>query len=193
MRKKLLVGLTTVLFLFGIVCGAKAALVQWSSSIGGNDHWYEIVDSGKNGAWINAENNAIARGGHLVTINDAEEEAWLRSTFGTKIRYWIGFTDSASEGNWVWVSGESATYTHWDVGQPDNGTPPDYGEDFAVLNWNRDNGAWNDWDYLRYDYQKIDGIAEYNPVPIPGAVWLLGSGLVGFIALKRKKTDLNLV
>jgi hypothetical protein len=29
-------------------------------------------------------------------------------------------------------------------------------------------------------------VKDYNPVPIPGAVWLLGSGLVGLAGLRRK-------
>jgi len=47
-------------------------------------HWYDIVSSGSNGSWDNAESNAIALGGHLVTINDAKEESWLRKTFEKK-------------------------------------------------------------------------------------------------------------
>ena len=27
-----------------------------------------------------------------------------------------------------------------------------------------------------------------NPVPIPGAVWLLGSGLLGLLGIRRKKS-----
>ena len=29
-------------------------------------------------------------------------------------------------------------------------------------------------------------IAVYNPVPIPGAIWLLGSGLIGLVGIRRK-------
>jgi len=28
---------------------------------------------------------------------------------------------------------------------------------------------------------------DVSPVPIPGAVWLLGSGIVGLIGLKRRR------
>ena len=191
MKKKMLAGLAMGLFMFGMIGMAEASPIQWSSSIGGNDHWYEIVDSGGSGAWINAENNAKPLGvdGHLVTINDANEEAWLRITFGDDTRYWIGFSDSASEGNWIWSSGENVSYTHWDTGQPDNATPPSYGEDFAVLNWNTSSGAWNDWDHLRWDYSYISGIAEYSAVPIPATILLFGSGIASLagIRLKRRK------
>ncbi len=28
---------------------------------------------------------------------------------------------------------------------------------------------------------------QYNPVPVPGALWLLGSGLAGLVAMRRKR------
>lgn len=145
-------------------------------------HWYDIVSSGDNGAWVNAEANAQALGGHLVTINDAVEEQWLRTTFGSTTLYWIGFTDAAVEGTWVWASGESATYTHWNSGEPNNSASSNGGEDFAVLNRNTTTGAWNDWDHTRPGYPWTAGIAEYGgAVPGPGAILLgaLSSGLVG--------------
>jgi len=42
-------------------------------------------------------------------------------------------------------------------------------------------------------YSEANGVAnpitgETSPVPIPGAVWLLGSGLLGLVAVRRKKS-----
>lgn len=40
------------------------------------------------------------------------------------------------------------------------------------------NGADVDWDFVR--------VSQNAPVPLPGAVWLLGSGLAGLIGARRK-------
>ena len=57
---------------------------------------------------------------HLVTINDAAEQAWLEAVFGHKF-YWIGLrrvpTTSALSKRakewWQWDNGEPITYANW--------------------------------------------------------------------------------
>ena len=74
-----------------------------------NNHSYKRIHCE---SWDDAQAKATAAGAHLVAINDAAEQEWLVSIFGTA-PYWIGLTDVAKEGEWGWTSGEPATYTHW--------------------------------------------------------------------------------
>jgi len=88
--------------------------------------------------WQQAQSEAEALGGNLVTINDAAEQAWLQDTFGGNERLWTGLTDSATEGEFAWSSGANVNYTNWSQNQPDNFGR---GEDFTVF---LANGKWND-------------------------------------------------
>ena len=97
-------------------------------------HYYAQVDGL---TWVEAEAYAVRLGGHLVTINDQAEQDWLSATF-TQESVGIGLNDLASEGTWVWTSGEPVTYTNWDPGEPNNciecaGGPE--GEDIAAMNF----------------------------------------------------------
>ena len=62
-------------------------------------HRYVLTDGAM--TWTAAEAYAQTLGGHLVTVDDAAEQAWLTSNFGG-MSPWIGFTDQAVEGTWVW-------------------------------------------------------------------------------------------
>lgn len=109
-----------------------------------NGHSYKLTDLL---GWSEAENQAIQLGGHLVTINNREEELWLRGQFGTNAYLWIGFNDIGSEGNWQWASGEAASYTNWWTGEPNNHGGDGIEEDAAIMNWATPGpygDGWND-------------------------------------------------
>lgn len=106
-------------------------------------------------SWHEAEAYAQTLGGHLVTLNDRDEELWVKDTFGTETQYWIGFNDIDSEGTWVWSSGEPVTYTNWDPYEPNNccdcpdPSLPPICEDAAVMNWpSPDIGGHDSWNDL---------------------------------------------
>lgn len=174
-------------FLMIVACSIVALFYAGSLSAAiynpATGHYYELV-SGV-GDWSQAENSAIALGGHLVTINNQAEQDWLMSNFG-EARYWIGFTDMQIEGTWVWTSGEPITYTNWEPGEPNDYWQPG-GEDYAAMNWATDTGSWNDFGPDSHDIGTVQGgIAEIASVPIPAAVWFLGSGLIGIVGIRRK-------
>ncbi|CAK0773622.1 hypothetical protein CCP3SC15_4860001 [Gammaproteobacteria bacterium] len=74
-----------------------------------NGHSYLLSDYG---SWTEAQTQAQAMGGNLVTINNQAEQNWLLSTFGGSEHFWIGYTDSQVEGVWRWINGEVSTYTN---------------------------------------------------------------------------------
>jgi hypothetical protein len=105
-----------------------------------NGHTYYLLF---NSSWTDSENQAVGFGGHLATIRSAAENEWVRANvvnFDNSGRGgWIGLTDQAAEGDFVWISGEPVTYTNWSPGEPNNAG---LGE-----NWTQflgDVGTWND-------------------------------------------------
>jgi uncharacterized repeat protein (TIGR01451 family) len=150
MKKKLLVGvLLAVVIASQALYGTGISMANGGS--GGwvinpaNGHGYRLTERK---TWLEAEAQAVAWGGHLVTINEEAEELWLEDTFATGEILWIGFNDITVEGIWQWVSDEPVTYTNWCPGEPNNcGSPGCSPEDVAVINCPCGEGgdyAWND-------------------------------------------------
>ena len=160
-----------------------------------NDHWYALtIDIG---TWWDAEAEAVAIGGHLVTINDQPEDEWLVSSvgFGPELdaadpkHLWIGFYQDHADpaysepaGGWKWISGEAVTYTGWGGLEPNNL----HGEDFGIIRQSPDI-FWTDWGPTSVDYTPIRGIIETAVVPAPGAFVLasIGVTLAGWLCKRR--------
>ena len=80
----------------------------------------------------------------LVSIHSPLEndQAWhVMKENGVNV--WIGFSDRAHEGEWLWM-GESSgySYKHWDKNEPDGGTE----ENCAFMSI--ETGAWRDTNCL---------------------------------------------
>ncbi|MFN0136650.1 MAG: lectin-like protein [Phycisphaerae bacterium] len=92
--------------------------------------------------WSFSRARAQNLGGDLVTINDFDENEFIRTQVlqfdGADRRGWIGLTDQAAEGDFRWLTGEPVTFTNWSGGEPNNsGGVEDVVEMFG-------NGLWND-------------------------------------------------
>ena len=125
-------------------------------------HYYALTEGGL--SFSQAETIAQGWGGHLVTVNDRDEELWLREQFGSQEHFWIGFNDLDVEGSWEWVSGEPISYTNWAEGEPNNSNE----EDAAVMNWDPYGpGLYGDgWNDLPIGVQER-GIIEVAPSEVP--------------------------
>ena len=115
-----------------------------------NGHYYKIVAG--NFSWAGAVANAATQsdGAYLLTLTSATEQSFVLSNFSLGQMLWLGGSDSASEGTWMWMTGPEAGtpisgYLPWNIGEPNN-----WGGDEDYLALNRFGGAdfntplWND-------------------------------------------------
>ena len=142
-------------------------------SIRRGDSAYVIVEGP---TWEEAEANAVALGGHLLTINDTAEYDWIIDTYKGysnddaqtswgRSKVYIGYNDKDREGQWEWISGESSSWEPvWTPNMPDNGGGK---EDVAEL-YLRDTQHWRLFDQGWINdvgNEQITGIAEIPLAP----------------------------
>ncbi|NUN14146.1 MAG: CotH kinase family protein [Myxococcales bacterium] len=82
-----------------------------------------------------AQTSCVALGGGLVVLESAQEAQWLNSQMGGQ-SYWIGLTDIAVEGKFVWNNGAPVTYTNWAPGEPNNANNEDCVQTVGNYQWN---------------------------------------------------------
>ena len=158
---------------------SSASIVSGPITNPANDHLYYLLSPD---IWTNCEAEATLMGGHLVTINDADENMWLLDTFGSTqvIQFWIGYNDSETEGIWVWSSGESPGFENWADNQPDNWANTN--EDYVGLIvreglYGFHSGDWNDGSTA-----VIHAVVEVIPEPTTLSLLAIGS----FALLRRR-------
>jgi len=69
--------------------------------------------------WNEAENKCKEHGGHLASVHSEHENRLLR-LFSKFSSYWLGGSDSQSEGVWLWSDSTSWNFTNWPRDEPNN-------------------------------------------------------------------------
>ena len=121
----------TILADFSVISTVEPGLNPYPT-INRDNSIYTIVEGP---TWQEAESNAGKLGGHLATINDAEENIFLMNNFASHESkssggpdFWIGYSDAEEESEWAWVDEGKSTYTNWLNDSPSNriGSYPTY-------------------------------------------------------------------
>ncbi len=80
-------------------------------------------------AWPEAEASCVGWGGHLASVQSAEENTFLDRwvselglPLGNGAGLWLGGSDTPQDDNFRWVDGSAFTFFGWAPGQPNDGT-----------------------------------------------------------------------
>ena len=136
-----------------------------------NGHAYQWTTAAM--TWAEAEAEAIAHGGHLISVNSVEEDQFLFNHVGNA-GVWLGFNDIQEEGKWVWTDGSDVSYVHWYWGEPNNSEGEDTGVTWGDECWNDIRGTLLIYGVIEYPSLIADTTAptltNSNPVDNATAV-----------------------
>ncbi|KAK7881296.1 hypothetical protein WMY93_029705 [Mugilogobius chulae] len=96
--------------------------------------------------WIDAEKSCQTLGANLASIHSAEENDFIldmiQKATGARTRTWIGGSDAAKEGIWLWTDGSVWDYTAWHGGEPNNVANNEHS---LMVNLHSTPKFWNDF------------------------------------------------
>lgn len=76
--------------------------------------------------WYDGNSSCARIGAHLIKIESDEENEFVKKNFltsGNLMMVWIGLSDIAVEGRWIWTDGtelQSSGFNNWGKHQPSN-------------------------------------------------------------------------
>jgi hypothetical protein len=94
--------------------------------------------------YVAAKAACAAINAHLAYLKDAQLDA-LAETFVGSANTFIGLTDLATEGQFVWDDGTPIAFSNWHTGEPNNGgSGATYQEDCVIIAGARVGAQWDD-------------------------------------------------
>ncbi len=143
-----------------------------STAVEFNGHYYQVYDNSM--TWTEAKEYCEKLGGHLVTITSIEENNYIKDLVvsnGKKNAYWLGASDSESEGVWKWVTGEPFEFSDWGTDEPNQDGEENYLE--LLVNAINYSLKWNDSNLNggggMVSLQNHGFICEWDEIPEPGS------------------------
>ncbi|MBY0111771.1 MAG: hypothetical protein K2Y21_03035 [Phycisphaerales bacterium] len=178
--------------LLGAVVGVAAAAQAAVSIVVGpvynaanGSRYYKITG----GDWNQLRAFAVSMGGDLASIDDADENAWVRANVvGNNTKPYIGLNDAGVEGTLVWSNGSTSTYRNWRLGEPSNSAAKDYVRyDASVA------GTW-EIVTVAFGPEAIVEISPIGGVPapirVPGEVPVLLNAFATLASVGARQIDL---
>lgn len=156
-----------------------------------NGHHYYLLETA---AWSEAQEKALSLNGHLATIDDAAENAWVLANVAqfdgdmTRVCF-LGLNDQVTEGAFQWLDHSLPTYVNWAAGEPNNaGGIEHFAEMLADGTW-RDNDNTGSVDFTTFAIVEVPcfGDLDGNGTVDGGDLGLL----LGAFSTTDKATDLN--
>ena len=120
-----------------------------------NDQCYVHVDD--NLSWNQAEDCCVAWGGHLASIHSAGVNMLLNDIRNQDRYTWIGLSDTATNGVYVWTDGTAYDYENYAANQPDGGQGGEscfhfFTQTKGPLSWNDYHCSRNTWGSVLTSY-----------------------------------------
>jgi len=150
-------------------------------------HYYYLL---KQTNWTTSELWANALGGHLVEVDDANEQNWVYDTFaqfaGSNYTMWIGLTNgTAPNTNFIWSTGNgNIGYTNWAFGEPTNCPSSHY---TAILSAN--NGLPGLWTLLDNNGSKCTSASTNKPFGVVEVNDIQTNGVQFWISVTNVRSE----
>ena len=128
-----------VILLLTVTTKALPYLAKSRCDITLNGNCYISVNTAT--TWQSAEDACVEWDGHLASIHSDLENYAVSSIRDKRTMNWIGLSDAANDGVYVWTDGTPFDYNNFAPGEPNNGN----GEScFHMWHEAREELKWND-------------------------------------------------